>query len=1276
MESLDERLARLDSSSSTPSPTHTPIEPLDTTIERVTNNPTPDESMGVEIMNELVKSYGFKYNEATGDWDTFSLDVIKQAYKDDPIWTAIDHITLGIPVAKWGTAAATVIRGAKVAAETAGTVSKFAKAAKFAEGAALTGRAAVGGAMGASVGSMAEGEDGDGTGVAVGAAVGAATGGLFGVRALKNAPKAIGKALEAGTFVGRKPIEKILGVKTETLFGKELGYAIEKQLEQSPGGVRRAASFFFPEGKSGKISQFFHNYGAGAPLSKEDLDIYMRFGLDESGHLEPGLDKHIIKSLQNNEIMGRAANKRLRDEALQLVEENKDMTPEAQFRFREALKTGVQKEDYAARAGIDPASPEARLFNKTFTLRHMLQQEALQLGMISPETYGRTLNTYHPRQYEELLNIAEGTPKSGPARSLGLERTIKRDTKGVSTVTGEVDDWGTEITNVYKHEDLGLTEIMDPKQSITSLMDSMDRLTRVKFARGLQQSPLVRLGDDITRHFQGPDTDQDTKVMGLMSIFKVGDRKAADFMNDIKSLAQSRNEDALARELSKVLKDVVDGKEIDQEISKLGAGNAKRMIELSKKVLESSPDMVKKGTLEYDEFANHYGGALQQVKDKILENNGWVRFDEGMTKVRPGDELAFTSQDRTAFAEAAKRIKAIEADPVYAANTAKREKLQELFTKGNLQPDRMNLVNEELKAVNATLEPMERTIALQRQNFKNVRHFATYADEYKALVGHLNDHYIEKDVAEDLRNFFTPGKKGMNVAEQYRAVMSAFRLGKTVYNPATWVRNHLGNMMSHSFVSGFNEGNLAPWKGFKAWKTGSADYKAAVEAGVIDSDFMTDEVRYVYDNLNKWEGKSFMEKIQWGMANDSVFKKAHPKWQPAQWYATIDKVSRLDAWIRAKSKYLKKFGEYSHDQAANAATRDVFRFYANFTNQSDFVNMARNIVPFSGFGAEAARFTKNALIYKPHMVFAWNHGFDVLGNAAAMATGLSVEDMEEAKSHLPNYTQGKKMLVLPWTDDKGKVQFVDMSYILPLGDMQNKNQGKVGDAFFAAPVLEMFNPMNNPIVSSIYAGTTGKDAYTNQPIQPGFTEGQLGIDIQSQALRKNIGLVEHMTRTMMPPMMPPGYVGINLLQTMRGTKDRRTGQPIQESIGDSVLTNLLGIRKYKPSVKAEAQNIYEEAQVSNEGRARLWDKWESAVANKNKEQEASAKKQIIESMRKSGKSAIEARKDFERGTKAHKPGSYKNVSEAGLDRLLKAAGTPQERSAIRKRLRELKRNKQ
>lgn len=82
-------------------------------------------SMGGAMVNELVKSYGFRRDSASGEW-SWSLGNIGEAFKEDPFWTTLDYASLLFAPAKYGLALRSVSKGV-------GAVGKGYKALKAGE---------------------------------------------------------------------------------------------------------------------------------------------------------------------------------------------------------------------------------------------------------------------------------------------------------------------------------------------------------------------------------------------------------------------------------------------------------------------------------------------------------------------------------------------------------------------------------------------------------------------------------------------------------------------------------------------------------------------------------------------------------------------------------------------------------------------------------------------------------------------------------------------------------------------------------------------------------------------------------------------------------------------------------------------------------------------------------------------------------------------------------------------------------------------------------------
>lgn len=107
---------------------------------------TAENNWGLDILNEMVKSYGFDRDPISGKWG-WSTDNIKRQFQESPFWTTLDYLVWAVPVAKWGMAVRAVGKGGKAA----GIVGAAYKTGRF------SGRHARG-FMGSIAGSLVGGE--------------------------------------------------------------------------------------------------------------------------------------------------------------------------------------------------------------------------------------------------------------------------------------------------------------------------------------------------------------------------------------------------------------------------------------------------------------------------------------------------------------------------------------------------------------------------------------------------------------------------------------------------------------------------------------------------------------------------------------------------------------------------------------------------------------------------------------------------------------------------------------------------------------------------------------------------------------------------------------------------------------------------------------------------------------------------------------------------------------------------------------------------------------
>lgn len=567
--------------------------------------------------------------------------------------------------------------------------------------------------------------------------------------------------------------------------------------------------------------------------------------------------------------------------------------------------------------------------------------------------------------------------------------------------------------------------------------------------------------------------------------------------------------------------------------------------------------------------------------------------------------------------------------------------------RGRLTEGKLALYNRMERVFSARGQRLQKRLMRVERAHAN----STARDAGRGMLKHLPDEMWDSWVDPLAKDAFEGAAEigELNLFQKlWHGAMGTFKATHTAYNPATHARNFLGNIVFYSFAMGLKGAARAavsggPRKGITSWLAKDGDYLDAVKAGIIGSGFDTEiagHLRRLYGRPAT--GMSWLSERLAGKGYEKLGKAVERGAGGLErLYGAEDEVWKLDAFSRLKNRYMRRGVPKS--EAVARATLDVRRYFPNYQDVSPLTDMMRGALPFASFPMEAARVWKNAMIARPWAALWWNHMAESASTVFGAVTGFEQEDLDAARQSLPWYTQEKKMLVLPWRSPEGKPHFLDLSYIIPMADMGAEAQ-MWESSFLGVPVPTPISPETNPVFQILAGAVTGVDPFSERPIEPRFTEQQLGVAVPEGMPRRLVGLAEHIARTMLPPMVPPGYVGVNLWELARGTKSGATGQPLEEGLVRTMTTNLMGLRTFEPTVKAQIQNIRRERRLQSEELVHLWDRWEIAVANGDIAQAEQARAGIIE-QKGSGW--------FLKNAKRHVPGRYGNLSKGELAEVIR-----------------------
>ena len=633
------------------------------------------------------------------------------------------------------------------------------------------------------------------------------------------------------------------------------------------------------------------------------------------------------------------------------------------------------------------------------------------------------------------------------------------------------------------------------------------------------------------------------------------------------------------------------------------------------------------------------------------------RFAQGLA----GSVLA---QDAPTIAARVNQI--IDAGDVQAAKLMGFTKpLEDLRTWRDAAAATGNLTDETLAEASGWFK-MDRVLSGGTPGMKAVRNEAgdviqdalpSYFDRLpEELKGKFLDPTVAKDVADQLEWMYKGEDQLKNFYDKFIGI---FKVSKTAYNPASFVRNTLGGLVTSHFVTGgmpFDARVLA--RGLHAYRNETEDYAKLLEAGLLGTSFQAEakaqigdalgratELRSAYGSLDILDAFKDNKFIQW------VDKGAA---RAEQTYGAIDDVTKLGAWITKRDALVKSMKPGWKGTAAeltqaaeDRATLEVAKYMQVFSSSSPWGRTAARVIPFSSFTTEALRSWKNVLTEKPHIGFFWNHFFETASQTFGAMAGFSGEELQQAQADLPSYVRGKKMLVLPFKVDD-KPSFLDFSYIVPLGNMVD---AETSEKLF---IRNLYDPFANPALSLASVVATGYDPFRGRDVEPKFTERQLGVNVESPQARHAIGIGEYMLAQALPPFMPPGYVGTNLLELARGQKNPQSGEDLEPSAVRTVLANLAGMRTYQPSLESRMMNAKEDQRKANQTISQEWNRYEWAAANGRLEDMEKSRARIETLKNDAGGDGPDY---FKKNVRTHAPGEFRDLSRKQIEALV---GQPSE----------------
>ncbi|KKN79596.1 hypothetical protein LCGC14_0338000 [marine sediment metagenome] len=356
--------------------------------------------------------------------------------------------------------------------------------------------------------------------------------------------------------------------------------------------------------------------------------------------------------------------------------------------------------------------------------------------------------------------------------------------------------------------------------------------------------------------------------------------------------------------------------------------------------------------------------------------------------------------------------------------------------------------------------------------FKTILNNPEWADDvarvgFKQLpkrdnLGVLNGKYVHPEIFNELE--FMTRQRG-NWSKLMGEITATWKFFKVIANPPT----HFRNIMSNSILADLGGLPLRTQpkyltKALNEFRNEGKHFQAMMNDGALQTTFADIEVQAFVDGwatVKEQDALTKFIKVKRNIGNKLGAEHARK--------------------IYAAEENIFKLAKYIHNREARGmshidAVDDALKWLFDYSDVPRIVHILRSSplgAPFVTFVYKALPRVAEAAVNNPVRFWKYPLAFMGMEEFARLKKGESVEEMKARKEDMPDYMKVGYYLSLPFKDKNDRTLYLDLTYILPWGDIAE--QGDI--SFLKGIVPRGVQPLQHPVSKGAIEILTNKNMF-------------------------------------------------------------------------------------------------------------------------------------------------------------------------------------------------------